>query len=140
MTHGLGGLEPRRLVGRGAGDEARRLDRLAVAVDHGGDAERRPVVGRAGGDLHVGALLRALRGHVHLGDQLVLLQHGLVIAGEQVLDRELALALRPDDRQRRAERHQHRRQVHVRIAVRQRAADGRDIAHAHVRQRQHACG
>ena len=33
VEHGFRRFQPRRLVGRGAGDDARRLDRLAVALD-----------------------------------------------------------------------------------------------------------
>src|SRR3954468_19681098 len=51
------------------------------SAGRGGAPGRRPFVGRAGRDLEVGRFFGALRRHVNLGDQLVLLQHGLVIAG-----------------------------------------------------------
>ena len=101
------------------------------------NAERRPIVGGARGDFHVGRLAAVERRHRHGGDQLVLLQHGLVIAGVKLFDRQFALAVRTGDRNPRAERGEHRRQIHVRIAVRQRAADARDVAHADIRQRPH---
>ena len=71
------------------------------------------------------------------GDQLVLGEHGLEIAGEQVLDRDRALALGTGDRHLRAERDQHRRQIHVRVAMGEIAADGRDVAHADVGEPPH---
>jgi hypothetical protein len=76
---------------------------------------------------------RPLPRHDQLCDQLVALEHGLEIAREQCFDRDRALARRPGDGHARAERDEHRREVHVRIGVRQIPADGRDVAHAHVR-------
>ncbi len=68
---------------------------------------------------------------------LARLEHGLVIAGEQVLDLEHALAAAAGHDDAGVERHQHRRQVHVRIAVGEIAADGRDIAHPHIGEPPH---
>ena len=135
--HLLGALEADRLLGRGADDDACRLDVGAVGLERDRDPERRPVLGRAGGDLEIGGARLALRWDAQLGDQLVLRQHGLEIAGEQILDRDRAGAVRPDDRYAGAERDQHRRQVHVRIAVGEIAPDGRDVAHADVGEPPH---
>ena len=122
----------RDLFGRGACDNNGIAHRAVLERKGHGDAERRPIVGGARGHLHVGGLARAERRHRHRGDKLVLLQHGLVIAGVKLFQRQFAGAVRPGDRDPRAERGQHRRQIHMRIAMRQRAADAGDIAHARI--------
>jgi len=47
----FGSLQTRGFLGRGADDDARGLDRRAFGLERNRDAERRPVLGRAGGDL-----------------------------------------------------------------------------------------
>ena len=126
-----------RLLGRGADHDARGFDRRAVGLERDRDAERRPVLGRAGGDLEIGGARLALRRNAHSAISSFLRQHGLEIAGEQVLDRDAALAFGPADHHAGAERNEHRRQIHVRIAVREIAADGRDVAHADVGEPPH---
>ena len=112
-----------------------RIADRAVAERKGhGDAERRPIVGRARGDFHIGGLARVERRHDHRGDELVLVQHGFVVAGVKLFQRQFAIAVRPGDRDAGAERGQDRRQIHMRIAMRQRAANAGDIAHARIGQ------
>src|SRR5262249_5318537 len=72
---------------------------------------------------------------------LVLGQHRFEIAGEEVFDRDCALAraraFGSDHRDLGGERNENGRQVHVRIAVREIAADGRHVAHADVGEAPH---
>src|SRR5258708_4314234 len=126
----LGCGEPRRFVGRRAQDDARSLP-----VEHHGHAECGPVVGGTRGAFQVDGAARAHRRHAQGGDQLVARKRGLEVAGVDSLHRSGALAFRPGDGDACGKRAQERRQVHVRIAVRQVAADGRHVTHAHVRER-----
>ena len=87
-----------------ADDDARLArPRRPSASNADGDAERRPVVGRPRGAFDVGRAPSALRRHDQLDDQLVAGERGFVIAGEQILDRDRALAARAR-RRRRARR------------------------------------
>ena len=52
------------------------------------DAERRPIIGRARRAFEIGRAPARLRRHDQLGDQLVVPQHRLEIAGEERLDRD----------------------------------------------------
>ena len=129
-------LEPHRLLGRGADHDIgafrpHRRPRCRAPRRRRAPASRPP--SRV---VHFIYSARAvgLRRHDQLRDQLVLGQHGLVIAGEQILDRHRPLALRPEHDDAPAERDQERRQVHMRVGMGQMAADGRDIAHPDVGQ------
>ena len=75
----------------------------------------------------------ALRRNVDLRDQFIFGERGFVIAGEQILNCPCwALAGTPSNRNRSAERNEHRRQVHMWVGVRQCAANGSHIAHADI--------
>src|SRR5262245_3900386 len=77
----LGGGEPRRLVGRGADEDAAVL--LEVGAHR--DAERGPVVCRARGALEVSGALAAERRHLEDREQLAAAQRRLQVAGGELL-------------------------------------------------------
>ncbi len=130
--------QPDRLLGRGADHDFCVADGGSITLERHRDPECRPVVGRAGRAFEIGGATAALRRHHQLGDQLVAPQHGLVIAGEQILDRDRALAGGARHRNVSAERDQHRRQIHVRVGMGEMSADGRDVAHPHIGERAQA--
>ena len=139
--HGFGRFQPGRLVGRGAGDEASRPDRVAFGFDDSGDAERRPVVGGSGGDLQVGAFLGSLRA------ACAPRRSARSSPARSRNSRRTGLPprafARPSVRRRSAWRPSAIStggRSMCGIAVGERAADCRDIAHAHVRQRPQGVG
>ena len=132
--HPLRRHEARRLVGRRPDHDARIAHGSVVNVEHRRDAERRPVVGGARRAFQVGCAPRPLPRHDQFGDQLVAAERGLEIARVQPVEGYRAPAVRGDRRNVRAERDQERRQVGVRIGVREVSAHGGDVAHADIRQ------
>src|SRR5262245_41817063 len=91
--------EPCRLVGRRADDDGR-----LVAVQHYGDAERRPVVRGSRRALEVSGALLAERRDLHLGDELPPAQGRLEITAVERFHARGTLAPRPGDGHGRAER------------------------------------
>ena len=69
----------------------------------------------------------------HLDDQLVRRERGLVVAGDQLLDRHLPLAAHAAGHGPRAEGDEHRRRVGGVVGVGEHAADRRLVAHARAR-------
>ena len=73
-----------------------------------------------------------LRRNEELANQLVLRQSCLEIASKQIGHGDEAFTALSEHAHACTQGDKDRRQIHVRIAVRQTAANGRDIAHAHV--------
>ena len=95
-------------------------------------ASRRPTAPRTS---RTTCARRRLGRDLDLGDQLVARDRQLVVADEQIGDVDPALAAPAHRAHARAERQQNRRQVHVRIAVREVAAERRHVPDPHVRKR-----
>ncbi len=133
----LRGLQAGRLLGRGADHHARRLHGRALGLERDGDAERRPIVGRARRALEIDGAPSLLRRDIRESDELVAGEHGFVVADEETLQIDFPGAGATGNRQPGTQRRQHRRQVHVRIAMGEIAADGGDIAHPDVGKAAH---
>ena len=91
-------------------------------------ADARPVLARARAELAVHGPLGPRR-HPHLDEQLVGRDARLVVAEDQLLDRDRALAARRAQDRAGAERREHRRRVRGVVGVGEHAADGRLVAH-----------
>ncbi len=127
-------FEPDRPLHRRADDHARLFHARSRRLDRHRHAQRRPVIGRARGAFGIGRAPVSRRRQRHLDDQLAAFERGLVDSGGELLGRDDPLARRAGGDDRSAERDQHRRQIGVRIGMRQMAAQGRHIAHPHIGQ------
>ena len=125
--------EPLRPGCDSADDHAER-----AAAASGSDADARAVLVRAAAELPVRRPLLAR--DANADDQLVGLQRGLVVARDQLLERDLALTVPAPDERARLERGQHRRRVGGVVGVCEHSAHGRLVPDTRARHERERAG